>query len=129
VLIQAKKLGNQTSCAISDDGAMMKTPTANHGETRDFGFQPVTGGEHQDGEKRVPSSFAALLEEVEFSAVLQFIAFPQSDAPTVHRDLSAQITVKRLRPFALRRARTLRPPLVAILARKPYFLARLITEG
>ena len=108
---------------------MMKPATANDREPRSFRFQPVTGREHQDGKERVAPGFATLLKEVEFSAVLQFIAFPQSDTPAVHGNLSAQITVKRLRPLALRRASTLRPPLVAILARKPYFLARLITEG
>ena len=84
---------------------------------------------HQDREERVPAGFPVFLERIEILSGAELFLLPQAAAPNFHGVFLSQMTVRRLRPFALLLARTLRPPLVAILARNPYLRARLMTEG
>jgi hypothetical protein len=84
---------------------------------------------HQDRKERVPAGFPVFLERIEILSGAELFLFPQAAAPNFHGVFLSQMTVRRLRPFALLLARTWRPPLVAILARNPYLRARLMTEG
>ena len=128
-LAQPERFSDQTPCSVPDDSRVMQFAAADDAIPGDLNRIVRLCRLHQNREERIPAGFSVFLERIEILSGTQFSLFPQADAPGFHGAILSQITVRRLRPFALLLARTWRPPLVAILARNPYLRARLTTEG
>ena len=127
--VQPECFRDQPSCTVPYDGGMMQFAAADDAVPGNPDRIVRLRRLHQDRKKRVPAGFPVFLERIEILSGAQFFLLPQTPALNDHGADLSQITVKRLRPFARLLARTLRPPLVAILARNPYLRARFTTEG
>ena len=126
--VQPERFGDQPSCTVPHDGRMMQFAAANDA-VPGYPDRAVRRRRlDQYREKRVPAGFPVFLERIEILSGAQFFLLPQAAALNFHGAV-LQMTVRRLRPFALLLASTRRPPLVAILARNPYLRARFTTEG
>ena len=128
-LAQPERFSDQTPCPVPHDGRMMQFAAAYDAVPCDLNRIVRLRCLNQYRKKRVPAGFPVFLERIEILSGAEFFLLPQAAAPNFHGGFLSQMTVRRLRPFALLLARTWRPPLVAILARNPYLRARLMTEG
>ncbi len=109
-----KRLTHYALCAITVHG-VMKTLLGND----NAGLTAGVGLAHHPCGHETPFKDATRIENR--------LVF-RTGKPRGHR-LYPQTCVRRLRPLARRAARTLRPPFVALRARKPILRARLTFEG
>ena len=85
---------------------MMKFAAANDAVPGDMNRIVRLSRPDQDREERVPAGFPVFLERIEILSGAELFPLPQAAAPNFHGVFLSQMTVRRLRPFALLLART-----------------------
>jgi len=113
-LVSTEDLSNQSFSSVSYDRASQLLRRGNPkppdrevvGENEECGETPVNSG-------------AVLIDPLKISAAPDVLVRPEATHGRPGRDGYSLLTVRRLRPFARRRFRTIRPFLVLIRTRKP----------
>ncbi len=128
----SERFPKETPCSISVDRSIAVFATANYAALQSFIGRIGSYQQHA----MAYSLFAVLPDVVEFTFQVKFIirsesVFQDSSTPvgSSGRDLLPDQLLSLIRPLALLRLITLRPPLVAILALKPILRLRFLSEG
>ena len=118
VLAMAKRFARETLDAIALDGVSCRLDADGEPEP---GLARFVGSRDHE-EQRIGGSLALPVNGVELGLVGQSARARKASRAgrTVVTARENGQTARRLRPFARRRARTRRPPLVAMRARKPW---------
>lgn len=121
MLVEAEDLAQTPADAIADDG-LADLAGDSHAKARG-GALLLVAGEEKNNQQGSASTAPLLEDTIKLFARSQPMVGRERETPVQGFDQRSE-TVRRWRPLARRRARTLRPLLVAMRARNPCFLAR-----
>jgi hypothetical protein len=126
VLVLAEALANQSPQAITPYRGAKHAHAHGHAKTRSRPVARAIG----DAKEVIPAPPSSLIDTVEIRSGTDPLSGAERQTPDRHSVRVARAYgISRLRPFERRRARTSRPPLLAMRARKPWVRLRWILLG